>query len=580
LLEPPAEDGSYLFTHTLVRDVAYAGLAKAERARRHAAVASWAAGQNEGAPGWEPDAQVASQGERAVRLAAEMGLPPEDLAWQARTPALAALQRLAHRAASRDDHTAADVLLRRALEILKPQYGGPVDDDVAAPIRIAHARALAALHRLPEAQAELDGSVRGGLDEAEADVRADALLVLGDLRHKRGDLTGAREAFVSALAAASSVGADRLGAEALRQLGLLDYFQGRLRAAEGRFTEAHALAVQVGDLRGAGWALQQLAWSATSRGDYDLAGSALDQAGEVFTTLEDTGGLSWVAGTQGFVRLLQGRFAEARELAGALLPYGEQTGERWGIAALLTIDAIAAAELGEVVVGASEAESARLRFADLGDPWGQSMALIAAGISARGADLPERAVTFLETAVALAESGGFPVVGVLAVVALGYARLDRGDVDGAEACVREADAALSGLDLEPPAVLGARVLGAQVLRAQGRRDEALAALEGALAEAGEVPALLFPRRQVHAHRAGLLLELGRPEEALIAAKAAVDAPAEDLRSRVMALRVLGSCLRANGETAGATRVLTEALEVARSTDQRSEIAATQRLLDG
>ncbi|MCU1587451.1 MAG: adenylate/guanylate cyclase, partial [Frankiales bacterium] len=559
---------------------AYAGLAKAERARRHAAVASWALASPSSARGWEPDVLIASQGERAARLAAEMGLAPDDPSWQARSPAVQALSRLARRASSRDDYAAADHLLRRALELLKPQYGGPLPEEVAAPVRIAHARVLTSMHLLPEAEAELSDSLEDGWDEAQGDLRADALLVLGDLRHKRGDLPGARQAFVSALAAASSVGADRLSGDAMRQLGLLDYFEGRLKGAEAHFEQAHLLAVQIGDQRGAGWALQQLAWSATTRGDYDRAGAALDQAAEVFSALEDTGGLSWVAGTQGFVRLLQGRFAEARELAGALLPYGEQTGARWGIAALLTIDAIAAAELGDVVVGANEAERARLRFAELGDPWGQAMALIAAGISARGAGLPERAVTFLETAVALTESGGFPVVGALATVALGYARLDRDDVEGAQASVVEAESLLAGLDLEPPAILGAHVLQAQVLRRQDRLHEALAELDQALASAGDSPALLFPRRQALAHRSGVLLELERIDEALAAAQAAVASPAEDVRSQVMALRALGSSLRAAGDEPGATTAFTEALEVARSTDQRSEVAATERLLRG
>jgi len=36
----PEDDGSHRFAHTLVRDVAYAGLAKVERARRHAAAAA------------------------------------------------------------------------------------------------------------------------------------------------------------------------------------------------------------------------------------------------------------------------------------------------------------------------------------------------------------------------------------------------------------------------------------------------------------------------------------------------------------------------------------------------------------
>ena len=133
LLEPEEEDGSYVFTHTLVRDVAYAGLAKAERARRHAAVASWALEAPSAARGREPDVLIASQGERAARLAAEMALPADDPSWEARSPAVQALSRLARRASSRDDHEAADQLLRRALELMKPQYGGPLPEEVAAP---------------------------------------------------------------------------------------------------------------------------------------------------------------------------------------------------------------------------------------------------------------------------------------------------------------------------------------------------------------------------------------------------------------------------------------------------------------
>ncbi|MBC7375552.1 MAG: AAA family ATPase, partial [Frankiales bacterium] len=82
LLEADGDDGSLRFGHTLVRDVAYAGLAKAERARRHAAAAQFAAGtqalRTELTRSGQADAAAASQGERAVRLATEMGLAPSD----------------------------------------------------------------------------------------------------------------------------------------------------------------------------------------------------------------------------------------------------------------------------------------------------------------------------------------------------------------------------------------------------------------------------------------------------------------------------------------------------------------------
>jgi class 3 adenylate cyclase/tetratricopeptide (TPR) repeat protein len=574
-LVEPASDG-YRFGHTLVRDVAYAGLAKAERARRHAAAAAHAQSVGEGLSS-DVDAVAAAQGEQAVRLAAEMGLPPEDPAWRARGIAFAALARLGNGALNRDDNTAAEQVLARALGLGlgHPSVGAALPDDLVIPVRVAHAQALAGLHRLEEAEDELVPA----LSAAQEGVRAGALVVVGDVRRKRGDLAGATEAFVSALAAASSAGLDRISGEALRQLGLIDYFDGRLRAAEERFRSSHALAVQIGDERGAGWALQHLAWSATTRGDYSLADEALEAAAEVFSALEDSGGLSWVAGTEGFVRLLQGRLAEARELSGSLLPLGEAMGERWGVAALLTIDALAAAELGDIAGAVESAQRAQDRFADVGDTWGQSLALTAAGIAARGGDEPQRAVDLLGEAERLAERGHFPMTQSLALVAAGYAHLDRGDVAAAEGAAWRASAVLAGLDLEPHAALGAKVLLAQAMRVRGQREEALAELDAALAVSDQ-PGLLFPRRQALAHRAGTLLELGRVEEGLAAAREAVATPGEDVRSRVLALRALGSALRASGDEESAQAAYGEALEVATSTGQRSEIAATEALIAG
>ena len=570
LLEPVEETGSLRFAHTLVRDVAYAGLPKAERARRHAAAAEHLLVA--GPPAGERDLAAAVQGERAVHLAAEMRLARSDPAWRVRGAAVSAFGRIGQAALTRDDHPGAERALARALALADRRYGPALPEDVVLPVRVAHAEALAHLQRLAEAESELGPAL-----EAPADaVRAGALAVLGEVRRRRGDGTGAREAFVSALAAASSAGVDRLAGEALRQLGRLDYFDGRLRAAEQRFREAHVLARQVSDARGAGWALQHLAWSATTRGDYALADRVLAQAADVFAELGDSGGLSWVAGTEGFLRLLQGRFAQARELAGSVLPLGEAMGEWWGVGSLLVIDALAAAELGEIAVAAEEAERARARFAEVGDAWGHALALTACGIAARGGDEPDRAVALFGEAVRLAERR-YPVVAGLALVAAGYAHLDRGDLDGAEACAWRAAALLAGLDLEPRAAVGAKVLLAQVLRRRGDLEGALEELDDVLATAS-APALLFPVRQALAHRAGTLLELDRPQEALVAARTAVATPAEDVRSRVLALRALGSALRACGDELAASAALAEALEVARSTGMRAEVAATERAL--
>lgn len=566
--EDGADDArTFVFAHTLARDVAYAGIPKAERARRHARVARWARTDLTWSAG-EVDALIASQAEQAVTLAAEMSLPESDQAWAARGAGFGALARLGEAALARDDNVRAERLLARALELAAPDTPAAALDDAY----IGHAAALVGVHRLDEAEADLDGPLRS----PDLRRRAAALAVLGDIRRRRGEINGAAQALVSALAAASEAGVDRVAGEALRQLGMIDYRTGRLAAAEGRFSDALALAERVGDRRGAGWALQHLAWSATTRGDYVQAERVLSLAADVFTSLDDDGGLSWCAGTEAFVRLLQGRFRVARNLVGALLPIGRAMGDRWGTAACLTIDGFAAAELGAIEEALGETAMALEAFRALGDTWGESMSLVARGVALRGADRHDEATEALSQAVEVSVSSIHPVTGALALGVLGYCRLDVGDVSGAQAAAERALAALSGMDLEPSALVGLRVLLAQALRAAGRVDDAMPLLLEA--ESYREASLLFPRRQALAHLAGALVETGRADAAWPVIRSAFTVVAEDVRSRIVALRVLAQCLSACGDRPAAEFALRQAVALSRATQMRSEIAPTERAL--
>jgi class 3 adenylate cyclase/tetratricopeptide (TPR) repeat protein len=565
--EGEEEARTYVFAHALARDVAYAGIPKAERARRHARVAisartdlTWSAG--------EVDALVATQAERAVSLATEMSLPPDDVAWSARAVGFQALARLGEAALSRDDNVRAQGLLCRALDLAPDDApAGELDD-----ARIGYAAALVGVHELDEAERRLAAP----LESPDPGRRAAALVVAGDLHRRRGDTRAAAQALVSALAAASDAGVDRVAGEALRQLGMIDYRTGRLAAAEVRFTDALTLADRVGDRRGAGWALQHLSWSATTRGDYAEAERMLARAAEVFTALDDDGGLSWCAGTEAFVRLLQGRLREARSLAGALLAAGSPLRDRWGTAACLCIDGFAAAELGDIDTALARTAAAYDDFVTLGDTWGQSMALTARGAALRGAGRHDEATETLARAVETSAAAAHPVTGALALGLLGYCRLDLGDPEGARGAAERALATLAGMDLEPGALVGLRVLLAQSLRATGRLHDALALLREA--EQHRDGSLLFPRRQAMAHLAGALLEAERPRDALDAAHAALAVPAEDVRSRVVALRVLAGCLGAAGDGPAAAAALRQAVAVARSTQQVSERDTTEQAL--
>jgi class 3 adenylate cyclase/tetratricopeptide (TPR) repeat protein len=558
----------YVFTHALARDVAYAGVPKAERARRHATVARWAISGLHWSAG-ETDALVAAQAEQAIALALEMDLPAEDSAWTAREIGFGALDRLGEAALARDDADRANELFSRALELVADTLGAAA----VARVRVRRAAARVSLHDLEAAELDLEGA----LISRDLRIRSGALVVRGEILRRRGDEVRATEALVSALAAASESGHDRVSGEALRQLGLIDFLGGRFGAAEERFSQSLQLAERVGDRRGAGWALQHLAWAATTRGDFGEAERRLATAADVFAGLDDDGGLSWCAGTEAFVRLLQGRLEQARDLAQGLLPLGRALGDRWGTAACLTIDAHAAAELGQITTALEESAAAHDEFQALGDIWGQCMASIAAGTALRGAGRPRKAIRRLEHAADIAAKGRLPMPGALAMALMGYCRLDLGDANGAEAAAKRALATIEPLDVKPAALVGMRVLLAQALRARGETEAAIDLLREA--QVFDDGSLAFPRRQALAHLAGALLEIGQPAEALSVVHEAMAQPAQDLRSRIITLRVLGSCLVAMGDRPAGRFAVRQALALSNATEMRGELSASQKALD-
>ncbi|HVE97701.1 MAG TPA: adenylate/guanylate cyclase domain-containing protein [Mycobacteriales bacterium] len=563
-----AGEGTFTFAHTLTREVAYSGLPKRDRARRHAAIARWAGAEMPGGPA-EVDVFVATQAELAAGLAGEMGLGPDDPAYSVVADGAAALARLGRSALARDDNSTAADLLGRALSL--GERGLP--ESTERIVRVALAEALSGLHRLDEA---LD-VLHPVLDVGPPGDRGAALVVLGEVRRKRGEEAGATEAFVRAVAAASDAGDDRVVAEALRQLGLMDYFAGRLHAAQSRFEQALELARRVGDARGTGWALQHLAWNATTLGDYPAADDALRQAADVFAGFGDAGGLAWCVGTEALVRLLQGRLREARRLAALVTEPARQVGDHWGTAACLTIDSLAASGLGDVTESLRAAREAAEIYGELGDSWGLARALLAAGAAARSAGDEGEAVGRLTESAQLAQRLRHPTTESLALDVLAWCHLDRGRLADAEHCARRVVEIEAELGLDPRSSTGARVVLGLVARARGEIDSALAVL-GEIAGGEGPPTMLSPMRQVVALHAETLLAAGRVEEALVEAARATEIPAEDIRSEVVALRVLGSVLAATGDRVGAEKHLRAAVARAESTEHVAERAAARAAL--
>jgi ATP/maltotriose-dependent transcriptional regulator MalT len=303
----------------------------------------------------------------------------------------------------------------------------------------------------------------------------------------------------------------------------------------------------------------------------------LTRALQVFTSFEDSGGIAWTVGTVAFVRLLQGRLAESRAICAEILPRAREMGDRFGEASMLTIGAMAASDLGDITAAETASARAVALFAEIGDTWGQAAALVARAMAAQARGDMSAAADDLRTSIAMSERARQPSTRVPALSALAWTSYWARDLDGAETAARQAIAVASSLGLEPHAEIGPHVVLALVDRARGNLDDALRVL-GEIAETPERPTFLFPMRQALAHYAGTLLDRGRPEEALDAARRAVATPAEDVRSRVIALRALGSALRANGLYAEAEKALRAAVEEASSTEQAQERAATEAAL--
>lgn len=159
----------------------------------------------------------------------------------------------------------------------------------------------------------------------------------------------------------------------------------------------------------------------------------------------------------------------------------------------------------------------------------------------------------------------------------GFVALDLGDCDTAERDARSVLTAVEPHNPQAPAQVGPRVLLATARLAAGDSATAVGLLAPVATAAATVPSLLFSRRQTMARYASALLAHGQCEQALDWARRAVAAPAEDVRSQVVAARVLAEALAACGRPVEALASAEEAVRLAYATEQRSERAAADAL---
>lgn len=325
-------DGEFEFRSELVREVAYETLTKADRARRHAALADWLA-ETARHTHREDEylEQLAHHYGAAAELANELGRVegvPDDIC----DIALLAIESAAIRAKQRDMHGVSVPLLDRALRLLPSGPSRP-----KRRVLLERARARIHLRDLEGARADLAEvfhQIEGGYHPRS---RARALTVQGHIQQAAGDLGASTASLDEAIEAWRTLDDPRSEAEALSLRGMTSLFAGRPDEAEASIRPALEMFRSLGATREEAWALWSLAWISFDQGDIQRAEERLEESARAFTEAGDWGGLGWAHGLLGFVHFFQGKRREAEQIALRVLEGITDTGDRWAHGMVLVL---------------------------------------------------------------------------------------------------------------------------------------------------------------------------------------------------------------------------------------------------
>jgi class 3 adenylate cyclase/tetratricopeptide (TPR) repeat protein len=398
---------AYRFKHALIREVAYAGLAKLARAQYHARFAEWL----EERTGDELVEIRAYHLDHAVQFLTELeGAPPEELAQEA----AAALVKAAKRAIAREAYANARALGVRALE-LRPTLGAryvaaraawrlqdfatiqvemPKVRDQARELgdTVAEALALTALGEaalkrdadVPRAQELVDSALALLGPEDDPVARFDALTVRATIGAWHGDMAEAVLFMERAYALAMDAGRKDLqtiAAQVLAQTHIvsleldeaelllmralelagesgsvrarfgatLSYgwflaVKGELAAAETVFEEVRQTATELGVEPGVASALMRLGEVAWHRRDYRRAEKLYREALKITATRGDRGVLPDLYASLAEALALQGKVDEAERLAIELEGMQRTDDVHFGVTLEMTRAAVRAAQ--------------------------------------------------------------------------------------------------------------------------------------------------------------------------------------------------------------------------------------------
>jgi class 3 adenylate cyclase/tetratricopeptide (TPR) repeat protein len=549
------DDDQCEFASDIIREVAYSTLTKAERARRHAILATWLDSQaTERERADEFLEELARHYALAAELVGEVGSVPGVPA-DVTDIAMAALQRAAERAEDREIHRMSERLFDQQLRLVGHRAGPDRRHAL-----IGRARARAALRRDELALLDLTAA----LDEArEADddvAVARALTVRGDVERNRNHFEESLASLAEAVEVWRRVGDRRGEASALRRQGMTNLFSGELRLAEDSLRDALAAFEEIGARKGVAWAQQNLAWIAFIRGRTAEADERLDDAIQLFFEIGDWGGRSWAFGLRGWVRYSQGLTAEAEVLAQQVLEDAQEQEEPWGMAMMMVLLASVRLWQGRATDAIELATEARRRFEAMSDRYGLSRALaplsrglLVTGRRQEAADVVEELTVMALTYTASTEDHRFP--------ALLAAELDVHAGEGQRALDALVDAGFADVS-DALNRLEASVSRGMALAQTGRAAEGVALLEQVLERVADVG----PRANVLCMLALARAAAGQVVAARQDAEEVLALDGGTYLDRVMALLALACASARLGETGEALDALARADTVLRATD--------------
>ncbi len=545
----------YRFKSALIRDVAYGTLTKAERARRHAALAPLLAAQGD-----QVTEQVAHHLAVAAELVDELGAV-DGVSDDIRGLAIDALQRAARRAEDSEGWLIAGRLHDRTLSLI-----GDDDDPLRLPSLLGRARARSAQRELDLALHDVQTALSMARSRADLHVEAEALLLLGGIQRNAGEYEEAKRTYADVERRFHDLGDESGIASTKRDLGFTHLFCGETDEAEHLLSQALASFRVFGDDRGVAWALQNLAWIAFMRGRMPEADTRLREAAERFAEAGDWGGLGWAFGLLAFVRYHQGRLDEAEDLAGQIVVEVRELGNPWAVGMMEALLADIALWRGRGEEAVRRGRESLTLFRGIADRFGevQACGVVARALAGLG--------RWAEYGPALAELDDAaarhpdPNQRLLARVVSAAVAFLTGDSE-----LALPDATLTLDDATSAESLGsserAGALGGALLQS-GRVDEALAVLDEAFREARADG----PRAALGALLALAYVAGGLPDEAtqLLGTVDAIDGGT--YMDRVMSHWARGFVSVQRGDASGSVAAFDAACTLTDATDLRVDIA--------